>query len=45
MMQATPELIKYLKPGFCYNPAQPDNPETFIWELSPMVDKDKPDGD
>ena len=45
MMLATPELAKYLKPGFCYNPAQPDNPAAFVWELSPMIDKEKPDGD
>jgi lysophospholipase L1-like esterase len=44
MMLAMPELIKFLKPGFCYNPAQPDNPENFIWELSPMMDKEKPEG-
>lgn len=45
MMQATPELIIFLNPGFCFNPAQPDNPTSFVWELSPMIDKDKPDGD
>ncbi len=45
MMLATPELAKFLKPGFCYNPAQPDNPAAFVWELSPMIDKEKPEGD
>lgn len=45
MMTATPELTKFLKPGFCYNQAQPDNPDTFVWELSPLIDDLKPDGD
>ncbi len=45
MLQVTPELTKYLKPGFCFHPAQPDSPDTFVWELSPLVDKSKPDGD
>lgn len=45
MMQSTPELIKYLKPGFCFNPAQPSAPEAFVWELSPLTDNNKPDGD
>ena len=45
MLQVTPELTKYLKPGFCFHPAQPDSPDTFVWELSPLIDKSKPDGD
>lgn len=45
MMLATPELTRQLKPGFAYNPSQPDDPESFSWHLSPLYDKVKPDGD
>ena len=44
MEKAVPELYKHLKPGFRFNPAEPDNFELFKWDLSPFTEVEKPDG-
>lgn len=44
MEKAVPELYKHLKPGFQFNPSQPDNFELFKWDLSPFTEVEKPDG-
>ena len=42
--KVVPELYKHLKPGFRFNPAEPDNFELFKWDLSPFTEVEKPDG-
>ena len=38
-------LTTYLRNDYsAYNPATPDNPETFHWDASPFVELEKPDG-
>lgn len=38
-------FIRHLKNDYqTFNPAQPDNPETFLWDASPFVELEKPDG-
>ncbi|MBQ8674582.1 MAG: rhamnogalacturonan acetylesterase [Bacteroides sp.] len=44
MRKATPELIPHLSTDPAYNPATPDNPDTFQWSPSPFCELDKPDG-
>ena len=44
MRQATPELIKYLRPYPAFDPAHPDDPNAFHWNLSPFTEIKKPDG-
>ena len=41
---AVPALAKHLKALPAYNPAQPDDVETFRWDLSPFTEIEKPDG-
>lgn len=37
-------LAKYIKDFKSYNPAYPDVPEAFDWDLSPFTEIEKPDG-
>ena len=38
-------LIQYVRPDYQpYNPAQPDDPDAFVWTLSKKIDLVKPDG-
>lgn len=40
-----PELARHLRPACgTYDPARPDDPDTFRWHASPFVDLQKPDG-
>lgn len=42
--KAIPELTPYIKEGPVFNPAHPDNPDEFHWNLSPFSEIEKPDG-
>ena len=42
--KATPELAKYLKTDIPYDPAKPDNIESFHWCPAPFCEMEKPDG-
>ena len=42
--KATPELAKYLKTDIPYDPAKPDNIESFHWCPAPFCAMEKPDG-
>ena len=44
MKKAVPNLAKHLKIDPAYNPAYPDNPDTFHWNNSPFTEIEKPDG-
>ena len=44
MKKAVPELAKYLKIDPSYNPAQPDDVNSFHWNESPFTEIEKPDG-
>ena len=39
-----PELSGYLIETETFNPAQPDDPATFVWPLAPFFDAQKPYG-
>ena len=44
MKKAVPELAKHLKIDPAYNPAHPDDVNTFHWNDSPFTEIEKPDG-
>lgn len=44
MKKAVPELAKHLKIDPAYNPAHPDDVNTFHWNESPFTEIEKPDG-
>lgn len=44
LKKAAPELTKHIVNFQGYNPAQPDDPETFVWYDSPFTDSTKPYG-
>ena len=44
MKKAVPELAKHLKIDPAYNPAHPDDVNTFHWNNSPFTEIEKPDG-
>lgn len=44
MKKVTPELAKYLKTDIPYDPAKPDNIESFHWCPAPFCEMEKPDG-
>lgn len=39
-----PELAQYLEYAPAYNPAQPDDVQSFRWDISPFTEIEKPDG-
>lgn len=39
-----PALASHLTPGFSFNPAQPDDVNTFVWHPAPLYEMEKPDG-
>lgn len=39
-----PGVAGYLKPGFVFNPKNPDDFNAFKWDLSPFFEQEKPDG-
>ena len=39
-----PALAHFLKPVERFDPAHPDNPDTFHWDNSPFTEIEKPDG-
>lgn len=44
MKKAVPELASYLKTTVTYDPAHPDDVNTFRWDESPFTEIEKPDG-
>jgi len=44
LQEAVPALAAHLKPGFSFNPATPDDFDSFKWDLSPFFEREKPDG-
>ena len=44
LKKAAPELTEHIVNFQGYNPAQPDDPETFVWYDSPFTDSTKPYG-
>ncbi len=42
--QALPELAAHIVGLEDYNPANPDDPDTFVWDASLNTEIEKPDG-
>lgn len=45
LQKSVPMLAEYLKCDFSFNPASPDDFDSFKWNLSPFFEWEKPDGD
>jgi lysophospholipase L1-like esterase len=45
IQQVLPGLAAFLSSEIAYNPGQPNDPDSFVWHLSPFFDREKPDGD
>lgn len=44
LRKVAPELAEHITLTESYNPANPDDPETFVWPLAPFYDNEKPYG-